>query len=758
MSNIDSKFQTAYPTKGEIIRCVYKMLGLSKPDKELDRFAQGDFNYKLERRYLEDIQNQLNRYLGHHFSNIVLDCLHNLLNHYTNLVVNIPLEGMSRAKALDLLIDNYYGAWAAFCVTYLTKEFDSPVICELVFNGGSSAVATLDTVFSKCVPEYTEAFKKLDKDTKDKFKRWTRGSEEPNAALPDAPGIYNFTTELVNNWPYHESEADKKEHHSHYCMLLLTAVSVERCKRVSREVKTVDIIRPVSFHLKDPTGFDVGAALSIAVYENSLGLEDYKDLNILIHHQLYNKDIVIDEGVLEKQLAAVRQMASEIDRDNTTTYYIDWLDGRFSVLKGELEKGAAFYKEAVTKSLYRAGENQKVILTDALCLAAYLGDRPWMKAIKNQLISFGFVQAPSYRSDTDLVNKKSRSNNDIIEDWEIKNWVHGFNLRFPEEKRLPSFKTMPTKFKASFGPIFLSMDQIERELNLTKPNKYIIIEGKRWPQLVFFSEFNDVAKVEALLNAGASVDELSSSEDSAILCAINEMDPFGGSNSMSDACFNAIASYPHKAETLNTLTVKRRLSPLKCAVNTGRYKVVKKVIELGADVNKISGVEGTSPLVECISLLDLVRHPYKLKDKYYNQTPSIENIEAARRFGNGLMFANSQEGRKEADHDVQRFIGESFIEFCIRRFLEHTSIESFKNILKELLKFGANPNIQYEIGQLKKFTPLMLAAELDDVSTLELLVSHGACIEATDSLGRTALAIAKEWKSENAISYLSSLD
>ena len=82
-------------------------------------------------------------------------------------------------------------------------------------------------------------------------------------------------------------------------------------------------------------------------------------------------------------------------------------------------------------------------------------------------------------------------------------------------------------------------------------------------------------------------------------------------------------------------------------------------------------------------------------------------------------------------------------------FDEYLSDDSNADIVKMLLKAGANPNLNME-----DHSPLGLAAEYNSVGLIKLLVSNGADLELADSRGYTPLMIAVKNKSKDAIDAL----
>lgn len=69
--------------------------------------------------------------------------------------------------------------------------------------------------------------------------------------------------------------------------------------------------------------------------------------------------------------------------------------------------------------------------------------------------------------------------------------------------------------------------------------------------------------------------------------------------------------------------------------------------------------------------------------------------------------------------------------------------------IKETLQKGANPNIVN--NKTEKITPLMIAASLNNVAAIRLLLCYGANRDLEDFLGRDAYNFAEKYTSKAAL-------
>jgi uncharacterized protein len=70
--------------------------------------------------------------------------------------------------------------------------------------------------------------------------------------------------------------------------------------------------------------------------------------------------------------------------------------------------------------------------------------------------------------------------------------------------------------------------------------------------------------------------------------------------------------------------------------------------------------------------------------------------------------------------------------------------------VKYLLEVGADPNIRTIDGE----TALIIAAGLDELEKVKLLIEHGAKTHFTNKEGYNALGWAKRWKCNRVFAYL----
>ncbi|OZC35259.1 hypothetical protein B9Q17_05700 [Marinobacter vinifirmus] len=451
-------------------------------------------------------------------------------------------------------------------------------------------------------------------------------------------------------------------------------------------------------------------------------------------------------------------------------YWIDWHDARWHVFSGQLEEALALYKRAFSGSLFRSGENQKAIIEESLVVAAKLRnpDRVFLKHLKWTLINFGY-DIPSISGD-----RPSQKVSDTIEDWEIERWDASFGIVFPIEGLFPGVQY--DTHQSALGPLVFT-DTSAIKPDYRNPNRKLKI-GETWqramPQLVWFSLNEDAAVCEKLIEKGARVDVASEAGDTPILMAlealnvteINEVDLVRGRSpyrTLDDRLFKLLKNIPHKTKTLNDRTQKKRLLPIISAVESGRLDVVQTVLEMGADPNGRGKTDEQTALNVCLKLIGTIKDPELAKKHQMSMPITPEALDAIRRQSHGISGFTVEQQKHALKRNIENgLFGEALrllIEARNRNILQHMTIAQMREIAKLLLGAGADPNAEHA-SPIKGYTPLMLAAELDERELFDAMLVAGGDIQKKYSEPKTgrAVSIAEIARDFNAVEILQSLE
>lgn len=441
------------------------------------------------------------------------------------------------------------------------------------------------------------------------------------------------------------------------------------------------------------------------------------------------------------------------------------------VFAGRYKEALKYYKGSVEKSLYNAGPMQERIMRESLVLAAKCNDRPFLKKLKHQMIAFGlqFESQKEMNRYTDVNNSRSRSKDSVVEDWEVMHWAGNFRRFFTEDCYFDGKEPEPANGNG-LGPLmFVEPHFVATKPDLRHPNRTIKVgdsRKKKIPQLIWNIQLNRVENVKSLLEAGASVNVSSESGESPILMAIETMRPDNFGPLRDETCFQLVSSYKHDKKTINRRSSKKRLLPLTSAVFTGKSNVVKKLLDMGASVDSRGETDDQTGLNIAMKLIGILRHPDKHRRKGLASLDLNDPVllESVRRNGDGLVGLDFRDIRtylkaQLSDPEMKKYRGH-FQNYLVDSTCSHIQYRSLREIIDILLKAGADPNAKHT-SPVKGYTPLMLAAEMDEVEIFDLMLKHGGDpsvsfmnrgIKSVDCWG-----IAEYWKAERVMKALDGL-
>ncbi len=284
------------------------------------------------------------------------------------------------------------------------------------------------------------------------------------------------------------------------------------------------------------------------------------------------------------------------------------------------------------------------------------------------------------------------------------------------------------------------------------PNEFITLGDKKFPQLVWYSYIlgmvshpqipikkeDCIQVIKALLQNSADVNRLSTSQESALLFSLEHINLWEVETSCSQdrTLFNIISSYPHKKETINMKTSKQEMYPLMLAVQSGRYDVVKKVLDMGAEVDMVN-FQGITPLYMCMTMLShLLKSIEKLMGIHmslpHDAFDELEVVNIMRRSNTLGMPTSSSELMNyynQMENPKFNFIAQLIpTRIRIEQLQKYSSIEELHKIAQLLIERGANVNYPHNIGALEGYTPLMLAIENNDPVSVKMMLKAGGDI------------------------------
>lgn len=704
-----------FPTVIEIIRVLAGAFDSKASNKPLDALAcEVDADYRKVRQLCQNVLlDPVRKYVSPDFEQLLQRCLNTLLQDYTEVVSRVSLDGIRRSQSLPLLVDHFFAPRIARALKSIHISAGGPEPCLLVAYDAQALKAILDWIATH-ETKWADFREGCGKEDRDRLLAWGKGTDIPRlqsinllSSRLDSP----YSPEI--NWPRVKT-------------LLLLGRSIDWCRKLPLGKRLLASTLSALFTPVQPSAFEMKAR-EIQLINQSRLQPIWPFAEYLAFH-LHGPATRPRQNKNELFHAAreAKKILKQIDRHNSTGYWFDWHEGYIHAHSHDLKNAVTCYKNAFKGALYRSGANQKKIIEEALVLAASLEkpDVVFLKRLKSMAIMLGY-DIPSV-SEHDVDDRYKSSN--IIEDWEIDMWRADFHKRFPLEGCFPG--TIQHQTPSRSGPLLENFDDIKPDYRA--PNRRIKV-GRTWkktyPQLVWFSEHCKTEVVRELLNRGADVNCFSDAGDSPILMALEELNvtalPY---RSLDDSIFWLLAQHKHKPETINKSTLKKKLLPIISAVESGRPDIVSKVIEMGADPNGRGSTDNQTPLYVCLNLISAAKSPEKFHLNMFNAPMTDAALDSIRRHTAGIAGFTLEDQRRfleglKSDPKYMR-LRTAAVQTLVERTKTSLHVDKLRNIALQLIEAGADPNARHT-NPILNYTPLMLAAELDEAEIFRFMLDHG---------------------------------
>lgn len=720
-----------YPTHIETLRTFAKVLGVKAGNKYLDDKAKDKTaDYRLINEFSKEVFDYLSKTFGDEISAIFKQGFHAYLTEYMNHVSNLYADGLSRSEI-----------GIALCETLLSKHVVNTIESALSLVSSKKPLSIAFFSFQEtCTSQilawleeneggWEQYYNSLEKENKAKVKAWKEGEHKP-----DIQSLLFLQTWSQGPWP---EQIDWQK----VRVLLFIASIIDRTAKEEGSYLLLEECRLLSLGAKPTYEFSQIVQSHQQAYKDRISYllplvgeiqQGLKRTTVKNERQFDYFKAAIDK--LEQQLSAE-------EHKSHFAYWVQWHKARMYILNGQLEQANALYKLGFYECLYRSGINQKYIIEEAIVIAASQEkpDKVFLKHLKNALLMFNY-DIPSVQG-CESSNKFS----DIIEDWEVQNWRASFYKVFPKVGMFPEANA--PEIEANIGiNVVTDIDEIKPDYR--HPNRKLKI-GEIWkkiyPQLVWFSELEKSDVVKKLLKQGANVNLTSSSGDTAILMALESLNlrevPF---RSLDDSIFHLLSEYPHSKKNMNRCTDKKRLLPIISAVQSGRPDVVDKVLAMGANVNNRGLTDNQTALNACLKMIGIAKDSKRYWDSVFQMQLTPEVLDSIRRVNSGitgftledqLQFLEAQ----NSDPKFRQTLGSltSFMSGELDKRIDNTNM---RLIASQLIEIGADVNAEHATP-VKGYTPLMLAAELDEVGLFNKMLSNGGDPRKTYFCNNTKLNV-----------------
>ena len=419
---------------------------------------------------------------------------------------------------------------------------------------------------------------------------------------------------------------------------------------------------------------------------------------------------------------------------------------REAIMDDNLPLALNHFKDVLSVSLYRVGHLEDIIRKARSVAAMQKNpDLIFLRNIQNINALYGY----------DLPGDAEKTKaSDKIETWQIKEWKKEFKDLFsdaPASKELKKILPVPIFCRGAITPDYRNV------------NREVLIKttGKKAPQLIWFIGIGDFEVVKKLLEKGASVDKCEKSNGSPLLTAVQKLseifliakmlkspsEEITAKKIIAEKIFWELAKYPHDKKTLNSPTEKKKLLPLHLAIELGRLDIVKKIVELGADLNAMATIPPRSSLYYCLSYITMQKDFRKYLKDFSIAPTTNEALDCLRRHNHELQgydLNNQKNQVQKYNKQVQNFLAgedihditnneeENIIQELTNRLYtiqeQEIKTKEYIPILDFLLESGADVNQKHTLNGMEGYTILMFAIELNLVDVFKKLLQRGADI------------------------------
>lgn len=728
-----------YPRFGECLRTLALAFDTKGGNHDVDRLArEGDYDWSLLPRLADELLlAPLARYVDPGFAALLASWLEHMQVRYRELVLGATLDSLGRSDALPILVSTFFAPQAAWLLVAARKDWGGPEPVRLLDPACDPVAVAMDWLNEgEATPLAKAAFPGTtgqDRAAYEKLRKWSRGVDVPSLgsittfadAVERSAAVGKEKTVLLRRW------------------LLLSRALAYLEKQWPDVPVRKEMLR---YLLSSMPEIDVSAILWQAVQHHA-GRYAAMSLPVLTLYEDLKRTTPKQAGAQQRTRQAIDALASlmtEHDPEGNTAFHLAWLEGRWHVLSGRLDEALGHYEQAVDLASYRAGAQLASILEEGLVLAAFLKDRSCIKRFKHQAVAAGLFVDPQGKS--------------VIERWEIDQASQQFQRLFPHASRFPEAPVHDEQ-QGLFGLLVLDEEELEKmQPVLAKPDRvravrYLGGEVRRQPQLRIFASFGKASEVARLLERGASVDQLDEAGASALLCAMQYAERSGDRRTL-----DLLLDVPHARATLDSMTAKKQVTPLFCAIDYGQPDVVERLLRMGASADRRANIIDQTPLHHVMETLGAIRSPgtlYRFLTRSRSGEHDLVRQEVLRRYGvsmAGVFGDGSALQRLREDGDNEAIFQEVAAFMVTQRRARHSEAALLR-MAESLLQHGANPNAQHGYPAPGR-TPLMLAAENDSAAAFDMLLRRGGDPYLADAQGHSSITLALASRAANVVRYL----
>jgi ankyrin repeat protein len=701
-----------YPTPFEIVRYILVALDLKFSDKALDDAARERVydSRKLEKIIIKKVSVLIRDTMGPQAKTLVTAWIRSLLNDYMKLVVKMPADGLSRDEMIKILIKGFFKQRVNQLIEDICNQVSGPK-SSLLVNAEETVRALLNWM-EENEGGWKNYRRNIIKENKEKFDfidAWKRGQN-----LPSMNKIENLQKESKGPWP--------------------EQIDWQRVRILLFTARALDVVKSdISTLLQLPYNIDRD---NYDMCDEMINLQDkffnctpiLKERLMPLEYSLKTRNPKKNPDRFRDEFFILRNEINNVDKLTHISYRLNWMEARFYVFSGDLIKANELYKIAFNDGLFRSGFQQEILINEALVVAAsqIKPEKVFLKHLKWSLINFGYdIRSTAY-------NKPSTKAEHTIENWEIEMWHSQLTKLFPKGGLFPGVEFDLKHIEAAnVGPHIID-EILKIRPNYRSPNKRISVGeiGKeRIPQLVYFAKIGDYEICKKLVDRGAKLNVSSEDSETLLLISLLKLDVTHAFNTppLDDRFFNLFSAHQGCKDVVNQRSQKARLLPIIQAVKSGSIDILTKVLQLGADVNGRGETDLQTALYLCLNLISNLKEPEKIGSTIDLQSLSPEELDSIRRNNPGYAgFSLAHQKQFMVDFQKDSLSMEIFNRlWSMSKIAEQKlNIENMRDIACLLIKSGADANAEHN-NPLKGYTPLMLAAEIDEKMLFERMLANG---------------------------------
>ncbi len=712
--------KTPYPTLPELLREAGKILESTPSNRYLDEMInKNDCDFEQFKSNHKEIFSAWKR--GDAPESEILDRKVRdfgdlLLREYIAFIKEPSVAGFDRGQTIPMLLEVFLAPRLIEFLKPWTQERLGIEVGQLLSHDHPVAFAFewLEHMYPKAWKDYEESRYKAYAGRDDNLANWKNGDH-----VPKYVNLLALLDEFIDGAGIEEDEALLVRE------LFCGTRSLAELFRVTEPYSFHSVVRNRLFNSErtiDPVE-RLQAHYSGNLHSVMRQVEPLYRLNGEICQQLFfseerSQKVAQD---IDAQLIKAESLCLQLKDVNAMWWRTARLRAAWFVGSGRIEEARKEYRRLFDFIFYVGMEDLDRVYHEALVVAAACKDRVFLRELKNVGILFGRFSDPVFAENSKASKKH---NSPEVEDWEVVQWANMFQHYFPSEFFFDGVKPISSGTKLKCGTLLLGPKEWSLKIKDWRPpaSQLKNVGGKRITALMYFATLGKVDEVRELISMGADVNILSSSNDSALIMAIDRASPMvmGPTNT---SCFEAISALNHDKSVLNTSTDKLKLTVLGCAVNTGNPSIVKRVIEMGADPHQHFEIDQISPLFKAVYNFQDVPGLEDFLNALESGSPEL--LESIRRHNPAMAGVDLASVQKRFEHlgenPRHREIGKEFSEYLKQ---QHTSIGDGERcqVVRVLLESGANPNEAHHVNGKKGYTPLMLAIELRRADVLAAML------------------------------------